>query len=184
MIEEHGNDNLSDTELIKRFLAGDNAAFDVLYNRYRLPLYSYLNRLLLSRREQIDDVFQQTWVKAVRNLPRYTDKTRFFAWLCRIAHNLVMDFFRSGSNSFQELTDYIASEGKTPVESHHSEQLHDAMRRALSQLPPEQLEVVQLRNDGVSFKEIAERKQISLNTALGRMHYAVNNLRKLLREFL
>jgi RNA polymerase sigma-70 factor, ECF subfamily len=178
------NDNLSDTVLIQRFLAGDNAAFDVLYERYRLSLYSFLNRLLLSHREQVDDVFQQTWVKAVRNLPHYTDRTRFFAWLCRIAHNLAMDYFRRNDSSLQELPDYLPADTQNPCEVLHGEQLDAAIQRALSQLPPEQREVIRLRNDGVSFKEIAERKKISLNTALGRMHYAVNNLRKLLREFL
>lgn len=177
------HDKLSDTELVAGFLDGDDRAFDALYHRYRLPLYSYINRLLCGRRDQADDVFQQTWVKAVRNLPRYTDRMRFLAWLCRIAHNLVMDFYRSGDNAMQELPEHLEAHSCQPLEQLNRELLESALQEALERLPAEQREIVRLRNEGVSFKEIASRQGIGLNTALGRMHYAVQNLRRMLRDF-
>lgn len=178
------NESLSDTILIRSFLDGDNSAFDLLYARYRLPLYSYLNRLLAGHREQVDDLFQQTWVKAVRSLPRYTDRTRFLAWLCRIAHNLTMDYYRSGEQGLQTLPECLASEYEHPAEAMQRSGLDAALQDAIGKLPPEQQEVVRLRNANVPFKEIAQRQHITINTALGRMHYAILNLRKLLADFL
>ena len=133
----------------------------------------------------VDDLFQQTWVKATQNLNRYTDQQRLLAWLCRIAHNLVMDFYRSRKHlGDEEVPETYAATDPTPDEVVAREQRQQALARAIKQLPPEQREIIALRAQGIAFKEIAAQKGLSLTTALGRMHYAVQNLRKLLADFL
>ena len=174
----------SDEALIRRCLDGDNAAFDALYGRYRLPLFSYLNRLMPKQTSQVEDVFQMTWVKAVRSLPRYTERQRFLPWLCRIAHNLAMDFYRTRAAVPVENLPEMHDERLTPPQSVQRRQLEQALAEAILQLPEEQRDVVLLRRDGIPFKDIAEREGISLNTALGRMHYAVLRLKKLLSDYI
>ena len=184
-LQNQGLGQLGDAELLKQCRNGDEAAFDVLYQRYRLPLFSYLHRLLPGRADVVDDLFQQTWVKATQNLDRYTDQQRFLGWLCRIAHNLVMDFFRSRKHlSDEEIPESYASSMPSPDQTIAHDQRERALRQAIQQLPAEQQEIIALRSQGLAFKEIAQQKGIALNTALGRMHYAVQNLRKLLADFL
>lgn len=174
-----------DNELIALCLGGREAAFDVLYHRYRRQLFSYLHRLLPGRKETIEDLFQQTWVKAARKLENYTDQQRFLAWLCRIAHNLVMDHFRSGEgDEMYEVPETLAAALPSPDQAIISAQLETAMTAAIAKLPPPQQEIIRLRKQGMPFKDIAEAQGISTNTALGRMHYAVINLRKMLADYL
>lgn len=176
---------LSDKSLVIRCRTGDDLAFTELYNRYRLQLFSYLHRLLPSDKALVDDIFQQVWIKAVRNWHRYTDQQLLLAWLCRIAHNLVMDHYRSSAGKQTvEIDENLMADTFNPEEALNQQKLDDALQDAIKQLPLEQREIVLLRIDGIGFKEIAERKQISINTALGRMRYAVLGLRKLLAEHL
>lgn len=178
-------DQLSDKDLVNLCRSGDDAAFTVLYNRYRLQLFSYLHRLLPNDKSLIDDLFQRVWIKAVRNWQRYSDQQLLLAWLCRIAHNLVMDHFRSNSNKETvEIDDNLMADTFNPEEALHQLKLDEALQSAVEQLPPEQQEIVRLRMQGISFKEIAAQQNLSLNTALGRMHYAVQNLRKILADYL
>ena len=174
-----------DAELLALCRQGDEQAFEILYNRYRLPLFAYLHRLLPGRADVADDLFQQTWVKATQNLNRYTDRQRLLAWLCRIAHNLVMDFYRSRKHlGDEEVPESYAASDPMPAEVVAHEQRQQALAAAIRQLPPEQREIIALRAKGIPFKDIAAQKGLSLNTALGRMHYAVQNLRRLLADFL
>lgn len=176
---------LNDKILVDRCRDGDDAAFTELYNRYRLQLFSYLHRLLPSDKSLVDDLFQQVWIKAVRNWHRYTDQQLLLAWLCRIAHNLVMDHYRSNAGKESiEIDENLIADTFNPEEALNQQKLDDALKDAIAQLPLEQREIVLLRIEGISFKEIAEQKQISINTALGRMRYAVLGLRKLLAEHL
>ena len=176
---------LGDAELLALCRQGDEQAFETIYNRYRLPLFSYLHRLLPGRADVVDDLFQQTWVKATQNLNRYTDQQRFLAWLCRIAHNLVMDFFRSRKYfGDEEVPESYAASDPAPDEAIAREQREKALVEAIRKLPPEQREIIALRAQGIAFKDIAAQRGLPLNTALGRMHYAVQNLRKLLADFL
>ena len=174
----------SDGALIRRCLDGDGAAFDALYGRYRLPLFSYLNRLLPKHAEQVEDIFQMVWLKAVRNLPRYAERQRFLPWLCRIAHNLAMDFYRTRTPMPVENMPDVRDGRPTPPQAMQRRQMEEALAAAILRLPEEQRVVVMLRKEGVPFKEIAEREGISLNTALGRMHYAVLKLKKLLSDYI
>lgn len=173
-----------DEALIRRCLDGDNGAFDVLYGRYRLPLFSYLNRLMPKHTDQVEDIFQMVWVRAVRNLPRYTERQRFLPWLCRIAHNLAMDYYRARPAVPVENMPEMHDGRLTPPQAVQKRQMEEALAEAILQLPEEQRVVVMLRKEGVPFKDIAEREGISLNTALGRMHYAVLRLKKLLAEYI
>jgi RNA polymerase sigma-70 factor (ECF subfamily) len=177
----------ADKELIAAYLAGDARSFELLYERYRRPLFSYLNKMMPGQTTNVDDIFQKAWMKAIRNLNRYQDKQTFFSWIVRIAHNTAIDSFRRESRrptvgeDVQEME--IDSETDAPWQAMSDEELHRAVNEAVAELPPEQREVFILRREGVSFKEIAELQDCSVNTALGRMHYATNRLKQLLQEW-
>lgn len=174
-----------DHVLIERCQAGDESAFEVIYHRYRLPLFAYIHKLLPGNNPLVDDIFQMTWLKTVSNWHRYQEQQRLLAWICRIAHNLVMDHYRrQGRAEMVEMTDNLASvypEAATMIDETARE---EALENAIAQLSEEQQEVIKLRRQGVSFKEIAQAQNINLNTALGRMHYAVQKIRQLLADYL
>lgn len=171
----------SDIELIETYLDGDSSGFDILYERYKRRLYSYLNRLMPTRGALVDDVFQQTWIKVLRRLPKYKDTERFQAWLTRIAHNVAVDHFRKEKNEVlledTEKSKLFAAVGNEPWRDLDNSELGKAIEGCLAKLPDEQREVFVLRQDEVSFKEIARLQRCSINTALGRMQYALRNLR-------
>lgn len=182
MKHSDGSDNievLSDDELIAAYLQGDDKAFDGLYERYKRQLYSYLNRLFGGQHSQIDDVFQQTWIKIIEKLPCYCSRQRFVAWAFRIAHNLAMDYYRKvgrqgmvvGDESLQNIE--VVNE---PWSSIDRRELKEIIDKALESLSPELREVFLLRQEKISFKEIAEIQECSINTALGRMQYALKRL--------
>ena len=178
-------ENISDSELIARARQRDESAFNVLYARYRLQLFSYLNKLLPGDHQMVDDLFQQVWLKVVTNWERYDDQQKFLAWLCRIGHNLVMDHYRRlARRETVEISDTIPADHESQGEVLDRKIVEDALENAMAQLSSEQREVLKLRQQGVSFKEIAQIQQANLNTVLGRMHYAVEKLRSLLRDFL
>jgi RNA polymerase sigma-70 factor (ECF subfamily) len=181
-------EDLSDDELISGYLNGETHDFNVLYERYKRQLYSYLNRLLPGQYALVDDIFQQTWMKIIHQLPKYKSRQRFLAWAMRIAHNLAIDHFRKGkyednSVSAEDRLKYVSEEKREPWRDMDMSELGQALSWALNQLNPELREVFLLRQDGLSFKEIAEIQDCSLNTALGRMQYALKNLQKLLTEW-
>ena len=174
-----------DHELIAAYRRGDADQFEVLYQRYRRPLYGYLNRMLPGQAATVDDLFQQTWLKAIDNLERYEDRQTFFSWLARIAHNAAIDHLRREKQQPDvPLDDVDVSEEKeVPWQSLSAAELGRAVEKAVAQLPPDQREVLLLRQQGVPFKEIAALQGAPLNTVLGRMHYAVNRLREILRDW-
>ena len=175
----------SDGELIRRYVNGDDSAFDTLYHRYRKQLYAYLNRLLPGQPHRADDVYQQTWARVLENLPRYTEKQRFLSWAFRIAHNLVVDHFRRDAHVERvEITERLAGEAQDAWRELDRRDLRTALAAAVEELTPEQREVFLLRQQDVPFKEIAVIQETGINTVLGRMHYATRNLRKLLRDWL
>jgi len=169
----------SDGHLIKRYLGGDDAAFNVLYERYRRQLYSYLNRLLPGRHAVVDDLYQQTWLRILDALPGYREKDRFLSWALRIAHNLAMDVFRrEARRETVEVDEKWAAHDPPPWSALDQQELKRAVTEAIDRLPPLQREVVLLRQQGVPFREIAVIQGANINTVLGRMHYAVKKLRK------
>ncbi len=175
----------TDEELLERCKNGDDSAFTVLYQRYRLQLFSYLHKLLPGNNPLIDDFFQQSWAKAAGNIKNYSHQQKFLAWLCRIAHNLVMDHFRRlKDTSFVELDDQHVSDSASIEEQIDNEALYDALEKAIAMLSPEQRTVLEMRRNGMSFKEIADAQNANINTVLGRMHYAIDKLRELLRNYI
>ncbi len=177
-----------DEELIKGYLAGRAEDFNVLYERYKRQLYSYLNRLVPGQHALVDDLFQQSWLKALDQLKKYENRQKFMAWLMRIAHNLAMDHFRrartAGEHSpSDEIADSLFKDDGEPWREMDCGELGDALDYALSQINPELREVFLLRQDDIPFKEIAEIQSCSINTALARMQYALKNLRRLLSEW-
>jgi len=181
----------TDRELVDAYLAGEASAFDRLYERYRRPLYGYLNQLVSGRGAVVDDLFQQTWIKVLEALPRYREQQKFIGWLFRIAHNLAMDGFRQvgtgqgdGDVALAEIEEVIAHEGLDAGEQLADAELKAALNRVIAELGPEQREVLLLRQQGIPFKEIAGIQKTSINTVLGRMHYAVQKIRRDLQEWL
>jgi len=177
-----------DDELIRGYLAGRAEDFDVLYERYKRQLYSYLNRLVPGQHALADDLFQQTWLKAIDQLRRYENRQKFMAWLMRIAHNLAMDHFRRAKTAgeqtpSEEIEESLFKEDGEPWKELDCEELGSALDFALGQLNPELREVFLLRQEDMPFKEIAEIQSCSINTALARMQYALKNLRKRLVEW-
>jgi len=176
-----------DHELIRQYLDGDAVAFDCLYNRYRRPLYAYLNRLLPGQTALADDLFQKTWLRMLDAFPRYREQERFIAWMFRIAHNLAMDEFRAGTGVAEsvcpdDLAELPAAGAEAPWTNLAHEELADLVDRAVAELAPEQREVFMLRQQDLSFKDIARVQNTGINTVLGRMHYAVSRLRQLLGQ--
>jgi RNA polymerase sigma-70 factor (ECF subfamily) len=183
----------TDEELVALYASGTDEAFDVLLERYKDRLYSYI--LYNVRNTDVaDDIFQETFVKVVVTIRdgRYTETGKFFAWVTRIAHNLVIDFFRreKGENtvSTDETEVDILNNAKLAERSAQgvidSEQTLVDLQLLINKLPQEQREVVQMHYfQEMTFKEIADEKGISINTALGRMRYGILNMRKMAQRF-
>ena len=184
--------NMTDDVLVKLYLEGNNIAFDTLLERYQDKLYRYIFFLVRSR-EVTEDIFQETFVKAIVNLQqgRYQSDGKFAAWITRIAHNLVIDLFRQERNEnlisndeseIDLLNSAKFSEGTIETQMVNKQVLKD-VARLVEELPEAQREVVRMRFfENKSFKEIAESEGISINTALGRVRYAISNMRRIAAE--
>ena len=188
-----GNLNkLADDTLVTLYLEGNNQAFDELLNRHKERLYSYIFFIVRSR-DVAEDIFQETFVKAIVTLQqgRYNSDGKFSAWLTRIAHNLVIDQFRQErnenviSNDESEIdlfNNSAYSEGTIESRIVNTQVLKD-VRRLVNSLPDNQREVIYMRfYQSLSFKDIAAITGVSINTALGRVRYAVMNLRRMAEE--
>jgi len=184
--------NLSDYELIERFMNGSQPSIEALINRYKTKVYTYI--LLMVKNQQLaEDLFQETFIKVIQSLKKqkYKDNGKFVSWIIRIAHNLVIDHFRKEKQiNTCNNEDYEADLfNSSKFSAKNIEQLivHDQIikdvRKLIDELPDDQREVVVLRHYGqLSFKEIAEQTDVSINTALGRMRYALINMRKMIEE--
>ena len=183
---------LTDDELVGLYAQGNNAAFDTLLNRYESKLYSYIFYIVHDE-EVANDLFQDTFLKVITRIQEgsYTGYGKFQAWITRIAHNLVMDYFRDKEQAntisndeadYDLLNNIRLAEHTTEDQMLISQSLKDA--KAIMELLPEpQNEVVRMRfYENMSFKEIADKLNISINTALGRMRYAVINMRAIAQE--
>lgn len=179
----------TDTGLIRLFLEGDVESFNILYGLYKKPLYSYLNKLIPGQPHLADDIFQQTWIKAIRQMHKFGKEERFHAWMMKIAHNLLIDYLRKEKHidkarNPDELLEYVCDEKTAaPWNTMDIAELKKALEWALNELSLDIREVFIMRQDGLSFKEIAEIQGCPINTALGRMQYALKKLRELLSEW-
>ncbi len=180
-------EEFTDFELIEKYLNNNCAAFDILYSRYRRPLYAYLNRLLPGQHALADDIFQNTWIKVVRQLPKYKHSEKFMAWVTRIAHNLAIDHFRKSKREIltedTESSRLFAEIGNEPWRNLDTSELAKSLEICVGKLKDEQREVFILRQNDMGFKEISEIQSVSINTALGRMQYAIKNLRNCMSDW-
>lgn len=183
---------MTDEELAIMYVDGDNKAFDLLLSRNQEKLFTYI-LFVVRDREMANDMFQETFFKVVSRLQqgKYIATGKFSAWLMRIAHNVIMDWYRQQRT--QNIVDApkendLSNVGTTLLESSRegelvNNQVMEDVRRMMSHLPASQREVVFMRfYQQMSFKEIAEATGVSINTALGRMRYAILNLRRMTRE--
>jgi len=183
---------ISDYELIERFINGEESCFNLLISRHKNKVYAYIS-MYIRDQALAEDLFQDTFVKVIQSVRsgRYQDNGKFISWVMRIAHNLIIDHFRrikqmnTISNDDYESDIFNSKKlAEANIEDHIiKRQVLKDVRKMISQLPEDQREVVILRHyAGLSFKEIADITDVSINTALGRMRYALINMRKLMEE--
>ena len=184
--------NSSDRELLNSYLQGNKSAISTLIEKHHRRVRDYI-RMMVGDSDLAADIAQETFIKAVSVIDegRYTDKGKFLSWVLRIAHNKALDYFRSQKNNSSisessagyNVLGTIKYADKSIEDSMISEQVDADIRALVEQLPDEQREVVMLRYySDLSFKEIADQTGVSINTALGRMRYALINLRKMIKE--
>lgn len=184
---------MSDELLVKNYIQGNHECFMQLVKRYRRKLYGYI---YVAVKDAIvaDDLFQETFLKVINTLNSgsYREEGKFIQWLMRIAHNQIIDYFRKSSKMYQvssigenddDIFLTISDENPNIEETMITSQMHSTLNYLVEQLPEEQKEVLKMRfYDNLSFKEIAEETNVSINTALGRMRYAIINLRKMIKD--
>jgi RNA polymerase sigma factor (sigma-70 family) len=182
---------ISDQELIGKYLAGNEAALETIIRRHKNRVFAYI-LMVVKDKELAEDLFQDTFIKVINTFRsgQYKEEGKFIQWVMRISHNLIIDYFRKAkripiveNNDEYDIFDKV----RIPVESVEDqlimEQIHQDVKKLIDYLPKEQKEVLVMRHYGdMSFKDIAEVTNVSINTALGRMRYALINLRKLVKE--
>ncbi len=180
---------ITDAVLVSNYIKGDESALSVLIKRHKQKIYSFIYSKVFDR-DVTEDVFQDTFIKVIRTLKlgKYNEEGKFLPWVMRIAHNLVIDHFRKNNrmpkfdnghefNIFSVISDSSLNAEKTMIKT----QVEEDVKRLIEELPEDQKQVLVMRmyND-MSFKEISENTGVSINTALGRMRYALINLRKVI----
>ena len=182
---------ISDATLVSSYINGDESSLEVLIKRHKQRIYSFIYSKVFDR-DIAEDVFQDTFIKVIRTLKRgkYNEEGKFLPWVMRIAHNLVIDHFRKSNRMpkfdnggefsiFSVLSDSSLNAEKAIIK----DQVESDVRRLIEELPSDQKEVLVMRMyQDMSFKEISERTGVSINTALGRMRYALINMRKVIEK--
>ncbi len=183
---------MTDEQLVTDYSNGNNLAFDILLSRHKQSVFNYIY-FTVRDRQLAEDIFQDTFIKAIVTIKqgRYTETGKFRAWISRIAHNLIIDYFR------QEKNENTISNDEAPVDLLNNPSLCDGtiedemvkiqitsdVRKLILHLPDSQREVLEMRYYyDLSFKEIADKTGVSINTALGRMRYAILNMRRMAEE--
>lgn len=184
--------SMTDEMLVKLYSDGNNKSFDILLERHKQSLYNYIY-FVVRDRNLAEDIFQDTFIKAIVNIKqgRYTENGKFKAWITRIAHNLIIDHFRQMKNENTTSNDDSAvdllnnpSLCESTIEDHIIQnQITSDIQKLISFLPDNQREVLEMRYyKDLSFKEISDLTGVSINTALGRMRYAILNIRRMTEE--
>ncbi len=187
MIMQH--ELIQDSTLVSNYIKGDESALEILINRHKQKIYSFIYSKVYDR-DVAEDIFQDTFIKVIRTLKKgaYNEEGKFLPWVMRISHNLVIDFFRKSNrmpkfdntdefNIFSVLSDNSLNAENSIIK----EQVETDVRRLVEELPGDQKEVLLMRiYEDLSFKEISDKTGVSINTALGRMRYALINLRKII----
>ncbi|MBK8883016.1 MAG: sigma-70 family RNA polymerase sigma factor [Bacteroidales bacterium] len=182
----------SDYELIMKFIKGEQSCFEELIHRHKNKVFAYIS-LYIRDQALAEDIFQDTFLKVIQSVKsgRYIDNGKFISWVMRISHNLIIDHFRRVKQMNTVSNDNYESDifNSTKFAENNAEadmikrQIQKDVRKMITHLPDDQREVIILRHyAGLSFKEIAEITDVSINTALGRMRYALINLRKIMDE--
>ena len=181
--------SLSDAQLISNYILGEEAALSVLINRHQARLYGFIFSKIQDR-DATEDVFQDTFIKVIRTLKRgnYNEQGKFLPWVMRIAHNLVIDYFRKNTrmpkfknNGDFDIFSVLSDESPNAESKIVDNQIADQVKILLEELPEDQKAVIKMRiYQDMSFKEISENTGVSINTALGRMRYGLINLRKMI----
>ena len=181
--------NLSDSELVALYLKGDSKSFEALIQKHKNKIYAFILSKIRNR-DLAEDIFQDTFIKVINSLQKgkYNEEGKFLPWVMRIANNLVIDYFRKSKKmrTIAPTDDFdifnILQDGEKNVEDNLvNNQIHKDLRKLIEHLPEDQKEVLKMRYYAeLSFKEISECTGVSINTALGRMRYALINLRKLI----
>ncbi len=179
----------TDATLVSAYMQGNESALGVLVTRHKQRIYSFIYSKVFDR-DVAEDIFQDTFIKVIRTLKRgaYNEEGKFLPWVMRIAHNLVIDHFRKSNRmpKFENNDDFnifsVLSDGNLNAEKQIIKgQVESDVRRLIQELPADQKEVLVMRMyKDMSFKEISEQTGVSINTALGRMRYALINLRKVI----
>ena len=182
---------ISDQELVSRYIKGNELALEMLINRHKDRVFGYINNLLKDK-QLAEDIFQDVFIKVIHTIKagKYNEEGKFLPWVMRISHNMVIDYFRkakrmpttSGGENF-DIFDTIKRTDPNVEDEMEAAQVQGDVKQLIEFLPEDQKEVLKLRYySELSFKEIAEETNVSINTALGRMRYAFINLRKLIEE--
>ena len=180
---------------MNQYISGDEKSLEILLNKYKRIIFKTIVSKVKST-ELAEDLFQDTFIKIINTLKtsRYNDEGKFLPWALRIANNLIIDYFRknkarkmisessSNSDTFNVFT-HMECDSRPWIQQVIQNELYNELVEAIDYLPASQKELIQMRIfQGMSFKDIADEKEISINTALGRMRYAIQNLRKLMEE--
>ena len=183
---------MTDESLVDLYAIGNNSAFDVLLNRYQKSIHSYIFYIVRNQ-DLTEDIFQETFLKVIMTIKqgRYTENGKFKAWITRIAHNLIIDNFRQERNENTISNDDVEVDLLNNMKLCDSnieddmvnEQVYADIKKLVNHLPDNQREVLEMRYyQDMSFKEIADITGVSINTALGRMRYAILNIRRMADE--
>lgn len=185
------NTKVTDAVLIKKYIGGSEDALSLLIDRHQQRIYSFIYSKVYNK-DIAEDIFQDTFIKVIRTLKKgaYNEEGKFLPWVMRIAHNLVIDHFRRNKRlpKFEHNGDFniftVLSDSELNAEKQLiRQQTESDLQQLIQQLPKDQLEVLIMRMyQDMSFKEIAEKTGVSINTSLGRMRYALINLRKLIQQ--
>ena len=184
---------LSDKQLVDSYRNGNVASFELLVERHQNKVFSYI-LMLVKDRQLADDIFQDTFLKIIRTIKAgaYKEEGKFIQFAMRIAHNLVIDHFRKSNrlpmadsvNNEYSIIDNLKYTDRSVEDEMIEEQVYGDLRKMIELLPDEQKEVLNMRMYAdMSFKEIADATNVSINTALGRMRYALINLRKMAKDY-
>jgi RNA polymerase sigma-70 factor (ECF subfamily) len=181
----------NDEQLVKKYISGSELALEELVSRYQQKVFSYILTVVRNK-ELAEDLFQETFIKVINTLRtgNYREEGKFSQWIMRIARNLIIDYFRRNQkmsfveNNYEtDIFDGFSEPSMSIEQIIITQQIHESLRDLVTLLPAEQREVLIMRlYQDMSFKEIAEQTNVSINTALGRMRYAILNLRKLVAE--
>lgn len=181
----------TDAQLVSAYVSGDEKSLEILINKHKSKIYNFIFSKVLER-DIAEDIFQETFIKVIKTLKNglYNEEGKFLSWVMRISHNLIIDHFRKsnrmpkfdasdGYDVFQFITDNAPN-----IESNLiKDQVVNDLQNLITELPDDQKEVLNMRfYRDMSFKEIAENTGVSINTALGRMRYAIINLRKMIED--